>query len=1193
MSNMTKLLLRSVVEAIKHQNEETLQFFDRISSEIVTVTERDFRIAENWGRISGFRSYPPNEIELIERACDIMSNTENYIPLPRRELIDYKKLMTDFIASVKDTEIKKGLRSASNSILGNKYKKFKDAIDRYEINDRWLSFTDSLYYDMARVWCEKNNLLYIDRNEENRFNTVYDKFRSPSAEHRGKPFWSWNGKLEKEELLRQLNIIREMGFGGFFMHSRTGLATEYLGNEWFDLINACADEAGKLGMEAWLYDEDRWPSGSAGGMATEKEQNRAKLLRLRVLSKEKLGDEFASLTPASPDNIGCGFIAAFNAELDGLTLQHYSIINHLSEANESVLVFDMIETEPHSFYNGNTYLDTLSRPATDDFIKLTHERYAEKCGDRLGKSIKGIFTDEPHNGFINTSPGGDAVALLPFTYRFAEHFKSNFGYDMVRRMPELLYRYKGESVAPIKWQYMETLQRLFLENFVAPISQWCDDAGISLTGHFLHEDTLAAQAVPFGSLMRGYELMHCPGVDVLTEHNRQYCIALQLKSAARQTGKKKMLSELYGATGWQMNFQSHKAAGDWQALYGINIRCPHLSWYTMEGEAKRDYPASILHQSPWYSEYRKVEDYFARIGIVMEQGEPECDILYITPIESLWAELGVGWNSHLSINYPELKQIEETYSMVWNTLVHSNIEFDFGDEEMISRLGSSDSEACLRIGKAVYTRVLICGMITMRSSTLELLQRFAKNGGQIIFAGEAPAYIDCIKSDEAAILAATCKKTACGGPEIAKALAGNSAATVSVSSSEVLFRTRRDAGDLYIFMINENRSEALKGVTVKINHKGYFQRWDAATGNRRALGRDIGAMTLDFAPSQEYLFIVRQPDEELPAEQDRVFGTGAPLDTIVSYELNEPNVCVLDRACLKIEDEDWQPKDDILRIDDSLRDFYRLPRRGGSMLQPWFTEKAGKKKHGNISLRYEFDIECLPESELNLIAEHPEHFKFNINGSEYDPTDPDGFFIDNSMIRLPLPASFLREGRNILIMSAVFDESINLEAIFLTGEFGVRTDGDMTALTVLPETLNFGRLDIQGLPFYSGKVTYKLDADPLKLLYKDLKKPELYKIGLGSYEGACVVINPETDAAMIGWKPSEAIIKLQDDGIPDTIDVELVLTRRNIFGPLHQKTLVAGAYSPESFRTTGDDYTAGYSIYPSGLFEPPVVYPQL
>lgn len=101
-------------------------------------------------------------------------------------------------------------------------------------------------------------------------NKLYEEFKNPGMEFRGKPFWSWNGKLEKGELLRQVHIMKDMGFGGFFMHSRTGLITEYLDKEWFDLINVCADEAEKLGMEAWLYDEDRWPSGTAGGMVTEK-----------------------------------------------------------------------------------------------------------------------------------------------------------------------------------------------------------------------------------------------------------------------------------------------------------------------------------------------------------------------------------------------------------------------------------------------------------------------------------------------------------------------------------------------------------------------------------------------------------------------------------------------------------------------------------------------------------------------------------------------------------------------------------------------------------------------------------------------------------------------------------------------------------------------------------------------------------
>ena len=69
-----------------------------------------------------------------------------------------------------------------------------------------------------------------------------------------------------------------MGFGGFFMHSRTGLITEYMGEKWFSLIRACAEYGNKLGMEAWLYDEDRWPSGTCGGLVTKNREYRLRFI---------------------------------------------------------------------------------------------------------------------------------------------------------------------------------------------------------------------------------------------------------------------------------------------------------------------------------------------------------------------------------------------------------------------------------------------------------------------------------------------------------------------------------------------------------------------------------------------------------------------------------------------------------------------------------------------------------------------------------------------------------------------------------------------------------------------------------------------------------------------------------------------------------------------------------------------------
>lgn len=96
-------------------------------------------------------------------------------------------------------------------------------------------------------------------------------FASPTAEYRGTPLWAWNTKLDLDQLLCQIDHLEEMGLGGFHMHSRVGLDTEYLGEEFMDIVKKCVERAKEKGMFAWLYDEDRWPSGSAGGMVTKDE----------------------------------------------------------------------------------------------------------------------------------------------------------------------------------------------------------------------------------------------------------------------------------------------------------------------------------------------------------------------------------------------------------------------------------------------------------------------------------------------------------------------------------------------------------------------------------------------------------------------------------------------------------------------------------------------------------------------------------------------------------------------------------------------------------------------------------------------------------------------------------------------------------------------------------------------------------
>ncbi|MHC4741207.1 MAG: glycosyl hydrolase [Planctomycetota bacterium] len=1024
---------------------------------------------------------------------------------------------------------------------------------------------------------------------------LYQQFIEPGPEYRGKPFWSWNGKLEKDELIRQIHVLKEMGFGGFFMHSRTGLATEYLGDEWFELINACADEAEKLGMEAWIYDEDRWPSGTAGGMVTENPDYRLKFMSLRKLPAEKF---------AWKDDI----VAAFACRLDGMAFSDCARITKDTDPSEytgkTVLVFTIEEMEKSSFYNGQTYVDAMNRDATDEYIRLTHEQYVKKCGGRLGKSILGVFTDEPHRGAVMC---GFAISnknkfwMTPWTQKLPQAFEQKFGYDLIDRLPELFLQKEGEPVSQVKWHYMELTQQLFLDNFAKPVFDWCRANNMILTGHVLHEDTLTAQANMQGSLMRFYEYMDYPGIDLLTEGNKNYWIAKQLSSAARQLGQKWLLSELYGCTGWQMNFKSHKDVGDWQTLFGINIRCHHLSWYTMEGEAKRDYPASIFYQSAWWKDYYPVETYFSRLGFLLSQGTPVCDILVINPVESLWSQIHVEWAAN--IVHPKaqrIKKLEKDYADLFGWLAGAQLDFDYGDEEMIARMYKIDKnpngEPILRIGKASYRVAVVGTMHTIRSSTLKILDEFQKAGGTVIFAGPAPKYVDALASKEAKSVAAGSLQAPFKREAVVKACIESAAPVVQVldkatgrNITDIFCQVRRDGKREYIVLLNVNRQKPYSDVVVKIPSKGHLTEWNCLTADRYAIesaySQGRTEFSTDFAPGGEHVYILT--DREYPAIPPKpilVEKDATPCPGPYEYSLSEKNVCVLDLARYRIDDGQWQDETEVLKIDRAVRRNFGLPIRGGEMVQPWFKAKTQDKPSvkGRVSMAFSFHVEKMPQGQITLCIERPEHFAIKLNRKEIPAGSAKEWWIDNSIKKVALPKSAFRHGENTLELTVEFDEEKNIEAVYIIGDFGVKLEKTRKILTTLPKKLSADSVVGQGLPFYSGSITYRI---PVK---NRPAEGEKILLRLKGFEGACAKIASEnTDESMIAWPPYDSDITAQLKKSP-VIPLQVVLTRRNTFGPLHQVPLKAGAYGPGNWVTGGAGFSQNYMLYPAGLLEPPL-----
>jgi alpha-L-rhamnosidase len=1023
---------------------------------------------------------------------------------------------------------------------------------------------------------------------------IITDFAKPSSEFRGAPFWAWNGKLDQEELRRQIRVMNKMGLGGFFMHSRVGLDTPYLSDEWFDCIKACIDEADKLNMRAWLYDEDRWPSGAAGGLVTSDPEYRARRMLIEEFSD--LADFDTSIEA----------IALYLAEIDGDDIKNLRRIEEVPAQlvnGDTLLRFRVKIDECNPWYNSGTYLDTLNKKAVQKFIEVTHEAYRKEVSEHFAGVVPGIFTDEPNytRVFDECEEGTNTV----WTDSLPEVFQQRYGYDILEHLPEMVYNVEGAD-CKTRFNYLDCITSMFVDAFGRQTGEWCEKNNMLHTGHLLHEDTLGSQTFCIGSAMRFYEYMQAPGMDLLTEHWRIYDVAKQVSSVAHQFGRQWRLTETYGCTGWDFPFLGHKALGDWQVALGINLRCQHLSWYTMQGQAKRDYPASIFYQSSWWEQYGKVEDYFARINLVMNKGEEIRDLLYIHPIESSWTIF-----SRKYTNNDKLTALDTSFYQMRDCLLQSHLDFDFGDEDIMSRHGSvemQDGIPVLRIAKAVYRSVVVPEMLTIRSSTLKLLQEFKTIGGQVVF-GAAPAeMVDVEASDAAAQFAAGC--VCFEGPceELVKELETN-CRRVSISRpsgaeiGETLYLLREDEDSACLFICNtgtvdlDPRGNPLaRELTMEFSDV-CVELKTAIRGKVIELDPETGEMSLAKVSLNGDAYVI---ETSLPALGSRLFtvvpdAVAANIASNVEYvteqstqlgddsfqvALSEDNVLPLDRAEYQIEGQEPQDSNYILFIDQQVRDAVGMERRGGQMNQPWTGLNSTSDKTANVELKYTFHVEYQPSGSLKLGLECPELYDLiAINGNVIINDSVDGWWCDKSLKTLPVDPAFIKPGLNEITLKCCYDgQNPGFECIYLLGDFGTRADGLELSLTPPTAELELGDWGKQGLTFYSGSVLYKTSMDFVPEAGKRcvIKVPE--------FRAPCIriMVNGE-DAGNIAWAPFELDVTDFLKSGENQIIIEVFGSRRNSHGPLYQNETWPIWSGPGQFM----EYTGEYKLVPCGLMALP------
>jgi hypothetical protein len=232
---------------------------------------------------------------------------------------------------------------------------------------------------------------------------------------------------------------------GFREKDFPGGLPNYLSEEYFQMFQVAVECASELDMTVWIYDEGGWPSGNVNG---------------------RIPREFPHLR-----------------------------MHHIIPSGE----ITELEKMP----------DLLNPETTALFISLVHEEYKKRFAADFGKTISGIFTDEPFFGVF--APDVTQKAL-PWSSVLTERFKAVKGYDAY----DAAMRIFNSNDPQARQDYCEVWNSLIVDNYMIPIRDWCHANNLLYTGHFNGDDCIAnMKKLLAGDIFTPLSYFDIPGCDAI------------------------------------------------------------------------------------------------------------------------------------------------------------------------------------------------------------------------------------------------------------------------------------------------------------------------------------------------------------------------------------------------------------------------------------------------------------------------------------------------------------------------------------------------------------------------------------------------------------------------------------------------------------------------------------------------------
>ncbi len=947
------------------------------------------------------------------------------------------------------------------------------------------------------------------------------KLKNPPKQYRPAPFWSWNEKLDPAETVRQVGEMDDAGLGGYFMHARGGLQTDYLSEEWFNNILAATREGEKREMHSWGYDENGWPSGFGGGIVNGMgERYQQKYLRHEVT-------EAPVHQPHTVTNVTVG------------------------------------EENHHLYYDINPfYVDTLDDEVIDAFLASTHAVYRDRMGKEFGK-MDGFFTDEPQ-----VSRNG-----IPWSLILDREYTTRYGKSILPALPGLFVDIPGCAVT--RYRFWKLVRDLFAENYMGRIYRWCNDNGVRLTGHMVLEEGFYDHILSNGCCMPPYEYMDIPGMDNLGRNCAWVQTEMQLSSVAHQLGKKQILSETFAMCGWNVNFEELRKIYEHQMVHGINYLCQHLEGYSLRGIRKRDYPASLFRHQPWWGEYRLFNDMVSRIGMLLAEGEVHAPILVLHTVESGWVNLRDGEaESANAICWPMLETM--------TSLEEDQLQYHLGDGRILERHGKVEN-GMLTVGTQQYSVIIVPPSVCFGENTYRLLSEFKAQGGTLLFTEQIPTLIDGIPTDKWEKLADGCstaphKAVAAAVPDSARQIALRYERQPKTASVLATLRRFPDREMTMVYLVNPTDHARQVSFTVD---GGSATRFDAFGGEEVAAEYTAAAAgqgtVSGFLPQNGSAVFFIYDDADHPAVPSAPAASVTDITAklkgdweIVSGDLN---ALTLDYADVFFDGEPAGTHIPISDVQEMACAFGR-PVKTDVVYSFDVAEKDFSVCRLVIETPEIFTVtvnghpvsEVLPETYFDRCFKMLDIAPFVHEG--HNEIKCSCLFDQSATVRDNLQKSLEFESEKNKL-----SYDMEIEAVYIIGDFGVVSDRPMQELphrgiradgsfsvTAAPRTVTDGALAGQGFPFFAGRMTFRKtvtltaeEAANAQLTFRDLCS-----------NVTTVTVNGQ-NVGTVMWHPYTVDIADACHEGENTVEITVIGNLRNLLGPFHLTEGESLGVCPPSF----------------------------